>query len=88
MFAVIRAVEIIGEAAKNIPTNVRREYPEGPWKGMAGMGDKVIHGYFGADLKVIWETVKERIPEIKPSFEKILEDLEESWCSMGLQIYP
>jgi len=76
VFAVIRAIEIIGEAVKNIPEDIRREYPEIPWRGMAGMRDKVIHGYFGVNLKVVWETVKERIPEVKPIFEKMLKDLE------------
>jgi len=76
IFAVIRAIEIIGEAVKNIPEDIRREYPEIPWRGMAGMRDKVIHGYFGVNLKVVWETVQERIPEVKPLFEKMLKDLE------------
>lgn len=72
VFAVVRALEIIGEAVKNIPENVRKKYPEVPWKGMAGMRDKVIHGYFGVDAKVVWDTVKKRIPDIKPLFEKML----------------
>jgi uncharacterized protein with HEPN domain len=73
-FAVIRAIEIIGEAVKRIPEEVRRKYPDIPWRGMAGMRNKVIHEYTGVDLKVV--TVKERIPEVKPPFEKMLEDLE------------
>ncbi len=77
VFAVVRAIEIIGEAVKNIPEDIRREYPEIPWKGMAGMRDKVIHGYFGVDIKVVWDTVKKRIPEVKPLFMKMLKDLEE-----------
>ncbi len=76
VFAVIRAIEIIGEAVKNIPEDIREKYPEIPWKGMAGMRDKVIHGYFGVDIKVVWDTVKKRIPELKPLFEKMLEELE------------
>ena len=76
-FAVVRALEIIGEAVKSIPENARDKYPEIPWKGMAGMRDKVIHGYFGVDMKVVWDTVKKRIPDIKPLFEKMLKDLEE-----------
>ncbi|MEM3407294.1 MAG: DUF86 domain-containing protein [Nitrososphaerota archaeon] len=76
VFAVVRALEIIGEAIKKIPEEIRTRYPEIPWKGMARMRNKVIHEYFGVNLKYIWATVKERIPEIKPMFEKILRDLE------------
>jgi len=76
IFAVIRAIEIIGEAVKNIPEDIRKEYPEIPWKGMAGMRDKVIHGYFGVDTKVVWDTVKKRISEVKQLFEGMLKDLE------------
>ena len=76
IFAVIRAIEIIGEAVKSIPEDARKECPEIPWNGMAGMGDKVIHGYFGVDIKVVWDTIEKRIPEIKPLFEKMLKDLE------------
>jgi uncharacterized protein with HEPN domain len=77
IFAVIRAIEIIGEAVKNIPEDTKKEYPAIPWKGMAGMRDKVIHGYSGVDIKVVWDTVKKRIPEVKLLFEKMLKDLEE-----------
>ena len=77
IFAVIRAIEIIGEAVKNIPDDTKKGYPEIPWKRMAGMRDKVIHGYFGVDIKVVWDTIKEEIPEVKPLFEKMLNDLEE-----------
>jgi len=77
IFAVIRAIEIIGEAVKNIPEDIRKEYPEIPWRGMAGMRDKIIHGYFGVDIKVVWDTVKKRVPRVKLLFERMLKDLEE-----------
>ena len=51
VYAVIRAIEIIGEAVKNIPEDVRNKYPEIPWRAMAGMRDKVIHAYFGVKLE-------------------------------------
>jgi uncharacterized protein with HEPN domain len=76
IFAVIRVIEVIGEAVKNIPEDVKKEYPEIPWREMAGMRDKLIHGYFGVNLKRVWKTVKEEIPPLKPLFEKILIKLE------------
>ena len=76
VYAVIRALEIIGEATKNIPSTVKGRYREIPWKDMAGMRDKMIHGYFGVDLKRVWSTVKEDIPNLKPFFEKILRENE------------
>ena len=76
VYAVVRAIEIIGEAVKNIPGNVRKNYPEIPWKDMAGMRNKVIHEYFGVKLNIVWRTVKEEIPPLKPLFEKILKELE------------
>ena len=77
VYAVVRAIEIIGEAVKNIPVNVRKNYPEIPWKDMAGMRNKVIHEYFGVKLNIVWRTVKEEISPLKPLFEKILKELEE-----------
>lgn len=74
--AVVRAIEVMGEATKNVPANIRRKYPVVPWKEMAGMRDKVIHFYFGVNQEVVWLTVKERIPAIKPMIEQILRDLE------------
>jgi uncharacterized protein with HEPN domain len=75
VFAVIRALEIVGEAAKNIPWELREKYPEIPWKDMTGMRDKLIHEYHGARLDLVWETLKEEIPPLKPEFEKILKGL-------------
>lgn len=71
-FAVIRALEIVGEAAKNIPERIRASYPEMPWREMAGIRDKLIHGYFGVDLKVVWKTVTEDLPPLAPEISRIL----------------
>jgi uncharacterized protein with HEPN domain len=78
VYAVIRTLEIIGEATKNIPSTVKGRYEEIPWKDMAGMRDKMIHGYFGVDLKRVWSTVNKDIPSLKPRFEKILKENEKS----------
>ena len=77
VFAVVRALEIIGEAVKSIPNNLRKKYTEIPWKDMAGMRDKVIHEYFGVELSLVWKTVKEEMPPLKPLFEKMLREMEE-----------
>lgn len=76
VYAVLRAIEIIGEAAKNIPVTVKIKYTEIPWKDIVGMRDKVIHAYFGVDLKRVWKTVTDDIPILKNHFEKILKDSE------------
>jgi uncharacterized protein with HEPN domain len=77
-FAVIRALEIIGEAAKNIPESVRDKYPEVPWKSMSGMRDKLIHAYFGVRLELIWNTASELLPPLKNIFQQISLELESS----------
>lgn len=69
--AVIRKFEIIGEATKKIPEELKRKYPQIPWREMAGMRDKLIPFYFGIDYKLVWQTIKQRIPQIKPLLSKI-----------------
>lgn len=73
-YALVRALEIIGEAVKRVPEEIKSRYQEIPWKDMAGMRDKLIHGYFGVNLEVVWDTVKKKLPVLMPLFEKILED--------------
>jgi uncharacterized protein with HEPN domain len=74
--AVIRKLEIIGEAAKNIPQSITKKYSTVPWKEMAGMRDKLIHFYFGVSLKLVWQTVKHRIPQLKPTIKQLLDELD------------
>lgn len=74
--AVLRSIEVIGEATKNVPDSVRARYPRVPWKEMSGMRDKVIHFYFGVDKEIVWLVVTERLPALRPLMEQILRDLE------------
>jgi len=74
--AVVRAIEVIGEAAKHVPAEVRDRHPAVPWKEMAGMRDKVSHFYWGVDRETVWLVVKERLSELKPLIEEVLRDLE------------
>ncbi|MCD6489195.1 MAG: DUF86 domain-containing protein [Thermodesulfobacterium sp.] len=73
--AVIRKFEIIGEAAKNIPQSIKKQYPHIPWKEMAGFRDKFIHFYFGIEYGIVWNTIKLRLPKLKKDIETILKDL-------------
>ena len=72
MFAVIRALEIIGEAARKIPKFIRTRYPAIPWQDMAGMRDKLIHDYFGVDLRVVWKTLQIELPPLKSILDQII----------------
>lgn len=77
-FAVARALEIVGEATKRLPQKVRDAYPAIPWRDMAGMRDRIIHGYDNLNLEIMWDVVKQDIPRIKPHLHQIIEDYEGS----------
>jgi len=70
--AVIRNIEIIGEATKNLSGDMRDNYPEIPWKGLAGMRDKLIHQYFGVNFDIVWNVAKEELPEILLQIKAII----------------
>ena len=71
IFAVIRALEIIGEATKRIPESIRQSHPTIPWRAMAGMRDKLIHDYTIVNLEVVWKTATEDIPSLCPFFRQL-----------------
>ena len=69
--AVIRNLEIIGEASKHVPDDVRDNYPEIPWKRMIGLRNIVIHEYFGVDIEIVWRIITINLQEVKPFIEKM-----------------
>ena len=71
--AVVRNLEVIGEATKHVPEEVRRKYPFIEWKKFSGLRDILIHEYFGIDLDILWDIVKNKIPALKIDVNKILE---------------
>ncbi|MEO0115665.1 MAG: DUF86 domain-containing protein [candidate division WOR-3 bacterium] len=70
--AVIRQIEIIGEATKQLSKTIKEKYPEIPWKDIAGMRDKLIHDYLGVDLNAVWKTVEKDIPFLKNKLKEII----------------
>lgn len=70
--AVVRRLEIIGEAVRNIPDSFRKEYDEIPWKKIAGLRDVLIHEYFGVDMDLVWKIIKKEIPKLKKQILNIL----------------
>lgn len=76
-YALIRAIEVIGEAVKNIPIPIKNKYPLIVWKDITGTRDILIHHYFGVDLNIIWDIVKHEIPKLKQQIIKMRDDLVE-----------
>lgn len=73
--AVVRNLEIIGEAVKNISVELREKHGEIPWRRLAGMRDKLIHEYFGVNLAIVWEVVEQEIPKLGAQVDEILKGL-------------
>lgn len=73
--AVVRRLEIIGEAVRNIPDDFRKKYTKIPWKKMAGLRDVLIHEYFGVDMELVWIIINKDIPKLKTQILKIIEIL-------------
>jgi uncharacterized protein with HEPN domain len=76
--AVVRSLEVMGEAAKRIPEDIRTRHAAIPWKRIAGMREKLIHQYWGVDTEIVWTVIKEELPPIKPLIENVLRNLGEA----------
>ena len=74
--AVVRNFEIIGEAAKQVPVEIKKKQDQIPWKEMAGMRDKLSHNYSGVDIEIVWRTAKKRLPELKQIVKELLKTVD------------
>lgn len=74
--AVVRSLEIVGEATKKIPADIKYQWKEIQWKNMAGMRDKLIHDYFGINYLIVWDVIKNKIPELTKQIEKVVKENE------------
>jgi len=70
--AVVRNLEVMGEATKNLSSSFKAKYPDVPWKTLAGLRDKLIHFYFGIDYKIVWSVVKKELPKLRKQINEIL----------------
>jgi uncharacterized protein with HEPN domain len=75
--AVLRNIQIIGEAARNISEEIKENYPDIPWRRMIGLRNIVVHAYFGVDLEMIWRISTVNIPQTQPQLEKVVEFFKE-----------
>ena len=73
---LILCLQIIGEAVKQIPEEIRANYPDIPWKRVAGLRDKLIHDYWGTDMPIVMFVVRENLPKLKSTVKQILQDIE------------
>ena len=76
VLSVKKCIEVVGEATKHIPDQIRERYPEIPWRDMAGIRDRLVHGYFKVDLSIVWTTVTIEFPELRSMLENVLADMD------------
>lgn len=74
--AIIKSLEIIGEAVKNVSEEIKKDYPEVVWKEIAGTRDRITHAYFDVDLNIVWDIIKKDLPDLKEKIMKIKKDLD------------
>lgn len=75
IYAVIRCLEVLGEAVKKIPKDIKNGYPDVPWQEIAGIRDKLIHEYFGVDMGIVWDTIHEDLSPLRATVAKIINEL-------------
>jgi uncharacterized protein with HEPN domain len=73
--AVVRNLEVIGEAARQIPSEVRERYPEVPWRRVIGLRNVVVHEYFAVDVEIVWTVVRQSLPELKEALRRMMAEL-------------
>jgi uncharacterized protein with HEPN domain len=74
-YALIRIIEVIGEASKKIPAEIKIKSQEIPWREISGMRDLLIHDYFGVNVQVVWETAQKDLPELKKKIQSLIQEL-------------